>query len=847
MAELQTKAFDPYHKWLGIRNSQSPPNHYRLLGLELWESDEDVVREAASRQTNHIRSFRSGPHGKLCHQLLEEIREARDTLLDERSKKNYDRMLRRVVNAPGASGDNLMGSNDNGSRGSTAIVTTSTPIECANCGAENLASRQFCGGCGVQLWEPCVECNALCGPADLHCGSCGASVKEALQRRIADLRAILDQSEQLRAEHAYSEAIALLEAVEEHEHPKLASLAERIARSLKQANLDLATMSGRAESAYADSQKLLAKGDFDAATDLIRQLPERFIDDRLLSLLNEIECRHTEATDLGAEIRRRLAERNIDGLLEKVERLSELQPQNVDAQKLLAKLRPLEEKRIETHRNEMSRQAMTAARAHRYAQAVQLLREIPEQHRTAEISKLFQQVSARADEIAWLVADLRQAVVHDDHLLPIAQKLLKLQPDNTIAAKCISILEQQAKPNADRAAAAKEIWPQPPAMCSWGFPLAPVAGFQRLKANAVECAEFKYDPGRFCVAAGLALQALQKSAVSINLAPVEKAGMLSMLKGRKRGPTSAWGIDRGRSAIKAIKVAIDPESKEPAIVAAAFIECTTSGGVGVDSTAAGSELDEFLKQVDLNDSAIAVNVPGEKVFTRFFSIPLIAKNKLGELMHYEVKQQIPFPLETLTWGYHLFDPADAAIDPDAANESAIALLAFKQEDAKACLQPFVDRGVKVEVLQSDVVAFFNLLAYEHFPLSPLAARNVGRSPLIAALEIGAETSNLVLTNGRTFWTRSVPLGGSEFTRSLQREFAFDWRKAEHLKRNPTGAISLQRMYQPLEACFQAFAADVHHSIDQYLTQNTQFAVQKMWVSGGGTKLHGLLRFLQHRR
>ncbi len=29
--------FDPYHKWLGIPPDEQPANHYRLLGLELFE------------------------------------------------------------------------------------------------------------------------------------------------------------------------------------------------------------------------------------------------------------------------------------------------------------------------------------------------------------------------------------------------------------------------------------------------------------------------------------------------------------------------------------------------------------------------------------------------------------------------------------------------------------------------------------------------------------------------------------------------------------------------------------------------------------------------------------------
>jgi hypothetical protein len=30
--------FDPYRKWLGIAPADQPPNHYRLLGLDLFES-----------------------------------------------------------------------------------------------------------------------------------------------------------------------------------------------------------------------------------------------------------------------------------------------------------------------------------------------------------------------------------------------------------------------------------------------------------------------------------------------------------------------------------------------------------------------------------------------------------------------------------------------------------------------------------------------------------------------------------------------------------------------------------------------------------------------------------------
>ncbi len=41
------ESFDPYLEWLGIRDEQRPPNHYRLLGVEPFENDPKVIASAA--------------------------------------------------------------------------------------------------------------------------------------------------------------------------------------------------------------------------------------------------------------------------------------------------------------------------------------------------------------------------------------------------------------------------------------------------------------------------------------------------------------------------------------------------------------------------------------------------------------------------------------------------------------------------------------------------------------------------------------------------------------------------------------------------------------------------------
>ena len=41
------ESFDPYYRWLGIPPKDQPANHYRLLGIDLFESNPEVIRDGA--------------------------------------------------------------------------------------------------------------------------------------------------------------------------------------------------------------------------------------------------------------------------------------------------------------------------------------------------------------------------------------------------------------------------------------------------------------------------------------------------------------------------------------------------------------------------------------------------------------------------------------------------------------------------------------------------------------------------------------------------------------------------------------------------------------------------------
>ncbi|MCC6124361.1 MAG: hypothetical protein IT426_05340 [Pirellulales bacterium] len=92
-----TRPIDPYHRFLGIPPHLQPPNLYRLLGLELFERNSDVIEDAAERQMAHVRKYEGTPYADAAKKLIEELAQARVCLLLPDRKAAYDAALRKQL------------------------------------------------------------------------------------------------------------------------------------------------------------------------------------------------------------------------------------------------------------------------------------------------------------------------------------------------------------------------------------------------------------------------------------------------------------------------------------------------------------------------------------------------------------------------------------------------------------------------------------------------------------------------------------------------------------------------------------------------------------------------------
>lgn len=86
--------FDPYHELLGIVSPNRPPDHYTLLGLDLYESDGKKIDAASTERMGRLQDMANSEFVDHSQRLLNEMAAARRCLLSAVQKVAYDENLR---------------------------------------------------------------------------------------------------------------------------------------------------------------------------------------------------------------------------------------------------------------------------------------------------------------------------------------------------------------------------------------------------------------------------------------------------------------------------------------------------------------------------------------------------------------------------------------------------------------------------------------------------------------------------------------------------------------------------------------------------------------------------------
>ncbi len=300
---------------------------------------------------------------------------------------------------------------------------------------------------------------------------------------------------------------------------------------------------------------------------------------------------------------------------------------------------------------------------------------------------------------------------------------------------------------------------------------------------------------------------------------------------------AVWALDIGQAALKALKLT---PAEDPSQVLAEAFDYIEYPKILSQPDADPEELVQqalhtFLERNEIKGCKIVVGVPGQAGLVKFIKLPPVEKKRIPDIVRFEARQQIPFALEEVIWDYQQIGNPDEG--DDELTMAEVGMFAMKRDQINRAIQPFKNAGIEVDIVQMSPIALFNAITFDRLKNGEKSQGSV------VVLDIGADNTDLIITDGTRIWQRNVPIGGNHFTRALTKELKLTFAKAEHLKRNATKAPDPRSVFTAMRGVFNDLASEISRSMGFYTSINRTAKITKILGLGNGFKLPGLQKFL----
>jgi len=304
-----------------------------------------------------------------------------------------------------------------------------------------------------------------------------------------------------------------------------------------------------------------------------------------------------------------------------------------------------------------------------------------------------------------------------------------------------------------------------------------------------------------------------------------------------------WGIDIGKCALKALRCR--PSPTDPHKLVAEAFDYVEYPMLLTQPEADAPELvraalEEFIGRNSLEGDRVAVSVPGQLGLTKFIKLPPIEAKKIPDIVKYEARQQIPFPLDQVVWDWQRLP--GGIEEGGFVLDAEVAIFAMKRDQVYKSLAPLEAAGVEIDILQLAPVALANMAMFDQLP--PASAADPDKPPAaVVVVAMGVDTTDVVMTNGLRMQQRSMPIGGSTFTRALVKEMRLTFAKAEHLKRHAVRAEDPKAVFQAMRPVFNEFASELQRSLYYFSTADRTASISRVLLLGNAAKLRGLADYV----
>jgi type IV pilus assembly protein PilM len=298
------------------------------------------------------------------------------------------------------------------------------------------------------------------------------------------------------------------------------------------------------------------------------------------------------------------------------------------------------------------------------------------------------------------------------------------------------------------------------------------------------------------------------------------------------------GLDIGTSGVRAAELTMGKSGAtlerfgQVALPAGAVCD-----GEVVDVDVVAGAIKQLWTQAKFSTKKVVVGVANQKVVVRQVDLPWQPLKELRQSLSFQVQDYIPMPVEQAILDFH---PLEEFTGEGGGRMLRVLLVAAARDMVssallaveKAGLQPSMVDLTSFAVLRSQVTSGGGLAVEAE-----------------ALIDIGASVTNIVVHQGGVpRFVRILLMGGGDITDAVAERLGVPAEQAESVKQT-TGLSAVAGSAEPhpanraIESTGSAFVEEVRGSLDYYLAQPGSARVGRVVLSGGGSRLGGLVERL----
>lgn len=303
--------------------------------------------------------------------------------------------------------------------------------------------------------------------------------------------------------------------------------------------------------------------------------------------------------------------------------------------------------------------------------------------------------------------------------------------------------------------------------------------------------------------------------------------------------TRVVGLDLGTYAVRAVEMQL---GGQPTLLRFAQVTLPPGAirdGEVVDVGAVAAAVRRLWSQAGFKTKKVILGVANQRVIVRQAEMQQMSEADLRATLQFEAQELIPIPVEDAILDAQILEEM---VSPEGEPRMRILLAAAQRDMVRTHLA--VVQGAGLTATAVDVIPFALVRAL--FDRATQSFTDDGSAEAIVAIG-GGVTNVVVHEQGVPRFVRVLLVGGDDVTDAIARDLDVDLDAAEDLKRRAdisSADAAVARAGQVVSDRLTPLVEEIRGSLDYYLAQSQSSPIGRVLVTGGGSRLPGLMERLQ---